>query len=95
MTPPEQTCLAYIIVSVDYFPGKVYLFICFLAMSTIEIILLKNDLHKAIWTGDGIVPLLHSFINKTTHAHFIYETRGVTIKIQELFYCKHSYTLTA
>jgi len=54
-------------------------------MSTIEIILLKNDLHKAIWTGDGIVPLLHSFINKTTHAHFIYETRGVTIKIQEYF----------
>jgi len=64
-------------------------------MSTTEIIPLKNDLHKAIWTGDGILPLFHSFINKTSHAHFIHEIRGVTIKFQELFYCKHSYTLTA
>jgi len=64
-------------------------------MSTIDIILLKNDLHKAIWTGDGMLPLFHSFINKTTHAHFIYEISGVTIKFQELFYCKNSYTLTA
>jgi len=43
-------------------------------MSTTEIILLKNDLHKAIWTG-GTLPLLHSLINKRTHAHFIYEIR--------------------
>jgi len=64
-------------------------------MSTTDIILLKYDRHKAIWTGDGMLPLFHSFINKTIHAHFIYEIRGVTIKFQELFYCKHSYTLIA